>query len=88
MLSIKVWFWSLGVFAAFSFLLCVLWGLVMPEALHMKVFLEAVLPAFRWLSLGTFLLGLVESFLWGAYVGLVLIPIHNFFYRRWGANAR
>lgn len=83
MLRVKVWFWSLGVFAVFSFLLCVLWGLVMPEALHMKAFLEAVLPAFRWLSVGTFLLGLVESFLWGAYVGLVLIPIHNFLYRRW-----
>jgi hypothetical protein len=32
-------------------------------------------------------LGLFESFLYGAYVGLVFVPIHNFLTRRWGAPA-
>jgi hypothetical protein len=32
---------------------------------------------------GGFFLGLIESFLWGAYVGLVFVPIYNVLYRRW-----
>jgi hypothetical protein len=49
----------------------------------MHQFLEIVLPAFKWLSVGGFFLGLIESFLWGAYVGLVFVPIYNLLYRRW-----
>ncbi len=87
MLCIKLWTWSLGVFTTLSFVLCVIWGLVTPEALHMHKFLESVLPAFHWISPGAFVLGLVESFLWGAYIGLVFVPIYNFFYRRFGVTA-
>lgn len=31
-----------------------------------------------WLTAGSFVLGLVESFLYGAYAGLVFTPIDNF----------
>ena len=86
MLNIRVVTWAMGLFTAISFILCVLWGLVMPESLHMHQFLELVLPAFRWLSVGGFVLGLIESFLWGAYVGLVFVPIYNFLYRRWSMS--
>jgi hypothetical protein len=41
----------------------------MPKALHMTQFLEIALPGFRWLSVGSFILGLVEAFLYGAYAG-------------------
>jgi hypothetical protein len=47
-----------------------------------------VLPAFKWLTLGGFCLGLIESFLYGAYVGLVFVPIYNFLTRRWGVPAK
>ena len=83
MLNIRVVTWSMGLFTAVSFILCVIWGLVTPESLHMHQFLELVLPAFKWLSVGGFVLGLIESFLWGAYVGLVFVPIYNLLYRRW-----
>ena len=86
MFNIKVWFWSWGVFSAVSFVLCVIYGLITPEILHMHEFLEMVLPGFTWLSVGSFFIGLIESFLWGAYVGIVFVPIHNFFYRRWSAE--
>ncbi len=86
MFCVKLWTWSLGVFAAVSFVLCVAWGLLTPEALHMHKFLESVLPAFHWISPGAFVLGLIESFLWGAYTGLVFVPIYNFFYRRFGVT--
>ncbi len=81
MLNIKVVSWSLGVFTSISFLLCVIYGLIVPPSLHMAPFLELVLPAFKWLTLPGFFLGLIESFLWGAYAGLVFVPIYNFFYK-------
>ena len=86
MLNIRVVTWSMGLFTAVSFILCVISGLVTPQSLHMHQFLEMVLPAFKWLSVGGFFLGLIESFLWGAYVGLVFVPIYNMFYRRWSIS--
>ncbi len=83
MLSIRTVTWSLAVFTTVSYLLCVIYGLLTPESLHMHKFLEAVLPAFKWLTVGGFFLGLIESFLWGTYIGLVYVPIYNFFYKRW-----
>ena len=91
-LNLKVVSWSLGIFAAISFMLCVIYGVVVPPALHMVSALEAVLPAFKWLTFGGFVVGLLESFLYGAYAGLVFVPIHNALARRWqpvpGQNAR
>lgn len=85
LLNIKVVSWSLGIVASFSYILCVIYGLIVPERLHgMKAFLEAVLPAFKWLTFGGFLLGLVESFLYGVYIGLVFVPAYNFINKRWG----
>jgi len=84
MLNTKLTTWALAIFAALSFLLCVLYGLVTPAGLHMHEFLEQVLPAFTWLTWWGFLLGLAESFLYGAYAGLVFCPLYNFLYGRWG----
>jgi hypothetical protein len=83
MLNIRVVTWSMGLFTTVSFMLCVIWGLVTPQSLHMHQFLEIVLSAFTWLSVGGFFLGLLESFLWGAYVGLVFVFIYNVLYWRW-----
>lgn len=88
MLDIKVVTWTLGIFAAISFVLCVLYGLVVPTSLHASAVLEAVLPAFKWLTLGGFVLGLIESFLYGAYAGLVFVPIYNALSRRNAALRR
>lgn len=82
MLNWKVVCWSLGCWAAVSFVVCVVWGMLTPEAVHMHAFLEHILPGFHWLTWWSFLLGLVESFLFGFYVGLVYVPIYNAFYRR------
>ena len=82
MLNIKVVSWSLATTALSSFVVCVGYGLVTPETLHMHAFLEQVLPGFKWLTPQGFLIGLVESFLYGAYAGLVYVPVYNFFARR------
>ena len=87
MLNIKIVSWSLGIFFAVSFVLCVIYGLIVPQSLHMYQVLEAVLPAFKWLTMWGFCLGLLESFLYGIYAGLVFVPIYNFLIRRWGVVA-
>jgi hypothetical protein len=85
-LNLKVVIWSLGLFGALSFVVCVLYGLLVPEALNMKQMLAIVLPGFKWLSLGSFLLGLAESFLYGVYAGLVYVPLYNGLHRRWASG--
>lgn len=84
MLNIRVLTWSLATFTTFSYVICVLYGLVVPASLHMVQFLEITLPGFKWLTFGTFIIGLVESFLYGAYTGLVFAPIYNFYQLKWG----
>ena len=84
MLDTKLTTWALGLFSAVTFVVCVIYGLITPESLHMHALLEQMLPAFKWLTWWGFLLGLVESFLYGAYTGLVFCPIYNWLHRRWG----
>ncbi len=84
MLNTKLVSWVLGMFAAVSFVLCVVYGLVTPQSLHMHTFLEQVLPAFKWLTWWGFLLGFFESFLYGVYAGLVFCPIYNWLNCRFG----
>ena len=90
-LNLFVVTWPLAIFSTVSFIVCVLYALITPMSLHMHQFLEVVLLGFRWGSLPRFFVGLVESFLYGAYTGLVYVPIYNFILRRWekqdGGNA-
>ena len=86
MLNLKVVSLSLGSMLAISFVVCVGWGLIMPESLHMRGFLELVLPGFNWLSGWSLVLGLVESFLFGVYFGLIYVPIYNVLNRRWNSD--
>ncbi len=81
MLRIKTVSLSLGLTFAVSFVICVLWGLLLPEQLHMHQFLQYVLPGFTWIGFGSAVLGLVESFLFGVYFGVVYVPIYNWLNR-------
>ncbi len=84
MLNLRLTTWATALFTTLSYLLCIAYGLVTPESVHMHQFLEIVLPAFEWIGLGSFLLGLVESFLWGVYLGGGFALVYNGLYRRWG----
>jgi len=77
-LTWKVTTLTVGIFAAVMFALCVTYGLVVPARFQASQLLEAVLPGFQWLSPGSFVLGLAETFLYGAFAGLVFTLIHNF----------
>ena len=83
MLNIKVVTWSLAIWSAFTFVVCVVYGLITPASIHMSAFLQQVLPGFEQYSWSGFLIGLVESYLYGAYAGLVYVPVFNSLQRRW-----
>jgi len=82
MLNWKLVAKSLGSFAAVSYVLCIGAGLLMPSSLHASWLLEAILPGFKWLSLGSFVLGLVEAGVYGAWAGVLFSTLYNFFARR------
>jgi 2TM family of unknown function (DUF5676) len=67
---------SLSLFLALTFVLCVLFGLVLPDwSLH-QPWLQ-FLPGFTWLTWPSFLLGLIESFAYGWYVAVIFAPLYN-----------
>ena len=41
--------------------------------------LEAFLPGFKWLSVGSLALGLIEAALYGAWAGALYSALYNFF---------
>ena len=76
---------TLGLFSAITFTLCILWDLALPAYSMTRVW-ELVLPGFRGISPASFVLGLVESFLYGVYAALVFVPLYNWLSRRFGAS--
>ncbi|NJD78557.1 MAG: hypothetical protein FIB08_15935 [Candidatus Methanoperedens sp.] len=77
-LNTKVLALSLGVFLAVIYVICVLFDLLWPVYEMRKVW-SLLLPGFVWLTPLSFLLGLVESFIWGLLLGIIFVPIYNYF---------
>ena len=75
----KVMTLSLATFSAITYLLCVAYGLVVPTTWHPAGSLERILPGFSWLSYSSFVLGLVEMLVYGAYAGALYTVLHNAF---------
>ena len=82
MLNIKVVAWSSALWAALSFVLCVVYGLFAAPAMHMEAFLLQALPWYDLHSLRGFVLGLLQSFLDGAYAGFAYVLIYNAVHRK------
>ncbi len=72
---------SLGIFLAITYVLCVGYDLLFPGQAMYETWLR-LLPGFTWLDWSSFLLGLVESFVYGWYVALIFGPLFNFFAAR------
>lgn len=86
MLNVKSLTWSLALTGAITFSLCVLYGLAVPAQYHAGELLEKFLPGFHWLTLGGFVIGLIEMSLYGAYHGLLIGWLYNSFHRRWATS--
>ena len=80
-LNIKVVASSLGVLLAVIYILCVLFDLLWP-VYEMRRVWSLLLPGFTWLTPSSFLLGLIESFIWGLLVGIIFVSIYNYFFDR------
>ena len=72
---------SLGLFFAVTFVLCVGFDLIFPGQAMYQTWLR-LLPGFTWLTWPSFLLGVVETFIYGWYVALIFGPLFNFFAAR------
>ena len=84
MLNTKVWTAAASSWMGITLTICVLGGVIAPGLPISHRTLEILLPGFTWVSPTTFLLGLVESVFYGAYVALLFVWLHNFFVRRFG----
>ena len=69
---------AMGSFLAITYVFCVAYDLAFDQRMY-EVWLK-LLPGFNWLTWQSFLLGLVESFLYGIYFGLVFVPLYNLFH--------
>jgi len=69
---------ALSAFFAVSFTICVLGYLYVPIPGVQHESLAIFLPGFTLLSWGSYLLGLIESIIWGWYIALVFGSIYNF----------
>lgn len=61
---------------AITFIVCVSFDLLFPQAAMYQVWLK-LLPGFEWISWRSFLLGLVESYGYGWYFALIWVPLYN-----------
>ncbi|HER27169.1 MAG TPA: hypothetical protein ENI69_08675 [Rhodospirillales bacterium] len=80
-LSISVLGNSLGAFFAVTLGLCVLFDLIFPGYAMNQVW-SPLFPGFVWLTWSGFVIGLVESFAYGWYAAIILVPLYNFFASR------
>lgn len=73
---------SLGCFFTITFVLCVGFDLLFPGQAMYQTWLR-LLPGFTWLTWPSFVLGIVESFVYGWYVALIFGPLFNLFASWW-----
>ena len=67
-----------SLFLAIRFALCVAFDLLFPAHAMYQAW-QKLLPGFEWISLKSFLVGLVESYGYGWYFTLIWVPLYNFF---------
>jgi hypothetical protein len=73
---------SLSLFLSITYALCVLYHIVFPNPTVTEMWF-AMFPGFIWLDWQSFVLGLIESAVYGWYAALVFGPLYNFFAARW-----
>ena len=75
-LSLKAVGHATSLFLAITFVLCVCFDLLFPSRAMYQSW-QILLPGFHWISWRSFLLGVVESYVYGWYATLIWVPIYN-----------
>lgn len=70
---------SVSLFLLIGYLLCIGFGLLAPEQISMHEAWAPLLPGFEWLTWSGFLIGFVESYLYGWYFAIVFVPLYRWF---------
>lgn len=73
---------ALSIFLLISFLICVGFGLVMPDRFHMHEAWAPWLPGFEWLTLSGFIFGSLAAYLYGWYIAAIFVPLYRFFHSK------
>lgn len=68
--------WALSLFLALTYVICVVFDLIFPGYAMYETW-SGLLPGFVWLTPWGFVIGLVESFLYGWYVALIFGGMFN-----------
>ena len=87
MLNWRVTIPTFGSFTAVLYVACIAFGLMVPARFHASWLLEAMLPGFRWLTLPSVLLGLVETAIYGAAAGTLWTALYNYVTRLAARNS-
>lgn len=72
--------WSLSALLLVTYVLCVLFDLLLPGWAMYRAW-QVLFPGFSW-SLGGFLIGLIETVVYGFYAAVIFVPIYNLLRRR------
>lgn len=73
---------ALSLFLVISYVLCVGFGLLVPERFHMHPAWAPMLPGFEWLTWRGFIFGLIGAYVYGWYIAVVFVPLYRLFARR------
>ncbi len=73
--------WALSLFLAISYVVCVGFDLIFPDLAMYPVWI-GLMPGMTWLSIPSFLIGLVEAFAYGWYTALLAGGLYNAFAAR------
>ncbi|NOY16996.1 MAG: hypothetical protein GXP23_08705 [Gammaproteobacteria bacterium] len=65
-----------SLFLAITFTLCVSFDLLFPQY-AMYTTWQSLFPGFEWISVKSFLIGLVEAWAYGWYFALIWVPLYN-----------
>lgn len=80
MFKLRVWVLSLGSFCVLAFVQFLIWDRALAGHAQIYEIARVVLPGFDSHTIRGVLLGIMDSFLWGAYAALLFVPIHNYYY--------
>ncbi len=81
-MNTKVVALSLGVFIPIIYVICVIWDILFPQYSMYPVW-APLLPGFTWISAGSFILGLIETVIYGVFGGALFAVIYNYFLERY-----